>query len=785
MPDATRSARSLPALTAACLVLCLALLAAILWLNGGELVYSLDDPYIHLTLARNLLQGHYGLNPGECASPSSSLLFPFLLTIPLALGAGTWSPLLLNIPCLLLTALLLQRLFLRHVFDGVGGLGDFDGSDGFDNFGGVGEVGDIGGFDGVGDNDGIGEVGGAGCVNGVGDVGSIGRIACIDGEARSSERAAWLAFLTLLLFNGFGVAFTGMEHSLHVLLSVAFCLGLLELGERGREPWWFVPLLILEPLVRYEGLAVLAAGLLALALERRTRSALAAGLPALGLLAASMLAFRAMDLPPLPSSVLVKSAQARLAVEGGPAGAAGLLARQLREFGSSRAGLLLTLLGAPPLLALARPRTWTRTRARTRARTRTWSRTWTRTWARTWARTWTPVRTTVRPPAWMDAANKLDGPDLSGARDASKTSDAPGKLGAPGASQTPATRGQSGAPAASRTRAALDMSDASHAPQTPDASGMPGAPGAPQTPAARDMPGAQDMSGARAASKTSDAPGEFGASDASKIPSAPRESNAPGAPQTPEASGQSRARAASRRPCRRRVTALAGLALLALHALFGRNGWFGRYELYAVFILVGLAAALERERLRALFAEPRRVRAAALGLGLAVCFVYVFGNTLLTPLAARNIHRQQFQMGRFARAFGEPVAVNDLGLVGWFCPAYVLDLAGLGSEEARRVARVADPKRRIELARELAARRGARYAMLYESRFKDRIPPEWTKVAELRQDGPVLTPADRVVAFYATSPEFRDRLVEALRDFRSELPRGAWIDILGEGGGSL
>ncbi|MBV8392301.1 MAG: hypothetical protein JOY81_03880 [Alphaproteobacteria bacterium] len=62
------------------------------------LVYSLDDAYIHLALARQILLGHYGINPGEFAAPSSSILWPFLLAplsftrlyefLPLAIDLG-------------------------------------------------------------------------------------------------------------------------------------------------------------------------------------------------------------------------------------------------------------------------------------------------------------------------------------------------------------------------------------------------------------------------------------------------------------------------------------------------------------------------------------------------------------------------------------------------------------------------------------------------------------------------------------------------------------------------
>ena len=60
----------------------------------GHLVYTLDDPYIHLAVAESILEGGYGINTGEYASPSSSILWPFLLTVPVALGVGPYGPLI-------------------------------------------------------------------------------------------------------------------------------------------------------------------------------------------------------------------------------------------------------------------------------------------------------------------------------------------------------------------------------------------------------------------------------------------------------------------------------------------------------------------------------------------------------------------------------------------------------------------------------------------------------------------------------------------------------------------
>lgn len=46
---------------------------------AGVFEYPLDDVYIHLAMAEGIMEGTYGINPGEAGSASSSILFPFLL----------------------------------------------------------------------------------------------------------------------------------------------------------------------------------------------------------------------------------------------------------------------------------------------------------------------------------------------------------------------------------------------------------------------------------------------------------------------------------------------------------------------------------------------------------------------------------------------------------------------------------------------------------------------------------------------------------------------------------
>ncbi|MFL6112217.1 MAG: hypothetical protein ACJ786_12815 [Catenulispora sp.] len=218
------------------LELCIALA-----LTGGHFYYSLDDPYIHLAVSEQIRALSYGLNPGEASTPSSSLLWPFLLAVTAGTPIHEVTPLLLSISAAVLTAMLLLRLTHRI----------------------------------------------------------------------AGAETQWLNTLTVLLimagFNWVGVVFTGMEHSAHVAAALAVGVGLVESLERP-SPWWLYAAIILNPLLRYEGLAVSFAGVMVLAWRGQRRAAVLLGVASvLPIVLFSMIAVH-NGLDPLPSSVLVKSA---------------------------------------------------------------------------------------------------------------------------------------------------------------------------------------------------------------------------------------------------------------------------------------------------------------------------------------------------------------------------------------------------------------------------------------------------------------------------------------------
>jgi hypothetical protein len=221
--------------------------------------------------------------------------------------------------------------------------------------------------------------------------------------------------------------------------------------------------------------------------------------------------------------------------------------------------------------------------------------------------------------------------------------------------------------------------------------------------------------------------------------------------------------------------AVAAGAMIAQFILGARGD---RYDAYAYGIGTAGALVLWRDYARKLV-EPGHW---LLGCAVFALFAYVghfFVTTVATPFAARGHYEQQYQMGLFAREFYRaPVAVNDLGLVSYRNPYYVLDLAGLGSEAAReaRLDAASDP---YWMSR-LIERRHIGLAMVFRHWFPRQIPPGWRRIAVLHTP-PRPTIIASGVSFYATSRGAVAPAVTALRRFRRELIPGTSLTIFGDG----
>lgn len=225
------------------LVVFAALLAGILYMNDGRFIYALDDPYIHLALSENLRQLHYGVNASEPSAPASSILWPFLLAPFAGLGIHEYVPLAINVIAMFATVAAFNRF-----------------TDALE----------------------------------------------MRSWSSGAPFAACLVTILILSINVIGIVFTGMEHSLQVLCTLAVVLGVIELLERGCIAWWFTGAIVLGPLIRYENLALSVPAIAVLLMHRRYAIAAIAGLLILVSVGGFSLFLVSLGLQALPSSVVQK-----------------------------------------------------------------------------------------------------------------------------------------------------------------------------------------------------------------------------------------------------------------------------------------------------------------------------------------------------------------------------------------------------------------------------------------------------------------------------------------------
>jgi hypothetical protein len=217
------------------------------------------------------------------------------------------------------------------------------------------------------------------------------------------------------------------------------------------------------------------------------------------------------------------------------------------------------------------------------------------------------------------------------------------------------------------------------------------------------------------------------------------------------------------------------LAAIGAHLAFGQYDWFHRYEVY-VIALAALALFYVTAHAKPLLSVPQWI-AAKIGI------VWLTGFGILpyviaakeTPFASRGVYEQQYQMSVFAqRLYDRPVAVNDLGLVAYKNPNFVLDLWGLGSERIRKAKLTGQygPREMEALAEEYHIG----LAMVYDSWFPQGMPVSWKKVAILHSN-PV-TAAAGDVAFYRTRAAVAEEVRKALRRFGAILPQRVNLEVI-------
>ncbi|HVO75183.1 MAG TPA: hypothetical protein VMT35_14230, partial [Ignavibacteriaceae bacterium] len=216
----------------------------ILFLNSSRLIYTVDDSYIHLALAENIYIGHYGINTGEYSSPSSSILWPFLLAPFSRTGFGYLIPLIINFFSAAASILILW-LFIKA--------------------------------------------------------------ALLQNLPDNKKEIGFLLLLILIpALNLIGLIFTGMEHSIQVFLTILIIYGLISFIYKEKHPSWLYAAIVIAPLIRYENLSVSFASLLFLFLTGKKKNALISFSAIIILLTVFSLFLLNLGLEALPISILEK-----------------------------------------------------------------------------------------------------------------------------------------------------------------------------------------------------------------------------------------------------------------------------------------------------------------------------------------------------------------------------------------------------------------------------------------------------------------------------------------------
>ena len=230
------------------ILVCLVELLAILVLNDFKLVYTMDDPYIHLAVAEEIARGHYGVNGAEFCAPCSSPIWPFLIAPLARTPLVEVMPLILNLGFGFLTCVVVLR-GLRRAFpspEGERGLSL-----------------------------------------------QVGR--------------ATMGWAVLLGCNVVGLVFSGMEHNLQVLMAVMVVDGMIQFSKTGNVDRWFMVAVVCGPWVRYENMALTAVACGLLFFKKQKVAAMASGGAAVAGLAVFSGFLYFLGLPLVPSSITSKS----------------------------------------------------------------------------------------------------------------------------------------------------------------------------------------------------------------------------------------------------------------------------------------------------------------------------------------------------------------------------------------------------------------------------------------------------------------------------------------------
>jgi hypothetical protein len=222
---------------------------------------------------------------------------------------------------------------------------------------------------------------------------------------------------------------------------------------------------------------------------------------------------------------------------------------------------------------------------------------------------------------------------------------------------------------------------------------------------------------------------------------------------------------------RARTAAIITATALWLHFAMAGWGWVYRYEAYLIALAI-ITLGME-------FAES----GFSFGFGVLVMFmgaimcIHTVYATYTIPGRSGVVYSQQYQMTKLILDMQVSTAVNDLGASTYFTDVPILDLVGLGSQDA--FAARYKRKYTTDNIRDLVNAHHAQVVIVYDKWFSKKgfvpwggppLPAEYILIAKLYSPDPYRFASDDTVSYYAVPGE-EQRLRAALEKLQLTIPR--------------
>jgi hypothetical protein len=220
-----------------------------------------------------------------------------------------------------------------------------------------------------------------------------------------------------------------------------------------------------------------------------------------------------------------------------------------------------------------------------------------------------------------------------------------------------------------------------------------------------------------------------------------------------------------------KAAAIITATALWLHFAMAGWGWVYRYEAYLIALAV-ITLGME-------FVERRF----SFGFGILIMFtaaimcIHTIYATFTIPGRSGVVFSQQYQMTKLILDMQVPTAVNDLGASTYFTDVPILDLVGLGSQDAFKDRY--EKKYTTDNIRDLVSAHHVQVICVYDKWFSTKyfvpwggppLPSEYILIAKLYSPDPYRFASDDTVSYYAV-PGVEQKLRTALEKLQTTLPR--------------